>query len=155
VCLLNIEYVVGGEELLLFVGHLWEKLNMHHQVNSRHFSNRYLNMTFEQRQAVWMEKAKTGYLRIELVKDQDSKDFVGYCVSTITNKVVGEIESIFIDQMYRKLGIGDYLMGSSLKWLDKQLVTKKRICVVGGNEQVLTFYSHYGFFPKLLYLEQT
>ena len=84
-------------------------------------------MTFDQRQVVWLEKAKTGQLRIDLVKNKDSMDFVGYCVSTITNTGVGEIESIFIDRAYRKLGIGDYLMRRRPKNIGKVKNEKVKI----------------------------
>lgn len=111
-------------------------------------------MTFDQRRSVWLEKSKHGQLRVDLVKDQDSNDFVGYCVSTTTNTGVGEIESIYVEFTYWKQGIGDKLVLRSLEWLERLSVNEKRVSVAGGNEQVLTFYSRYGFFPKTVVLEQ-
>jgi len=79
--------------------------------------------------------------------DSDSNQYVGYCISSITKDNEGEIDSIFIEENYRRLGIGDCFMKKALEWMDKQSVKTKRIVIAYGNEEAMAFYSRYGFAP--------
>jgi ribosomal protein S18 acetylase RimI-like enzyme len=38
--------------------------------------------------------------------------------------------------------------------MDEQLITKRILVVAAGNEEVLGFYSKYGFHPRNIVLEQ-
>lgn len=149
-----IEYITGGAELLDSIGPLWEKLNEHHERCSRYFSSRYAMLTFARRKAHLLAKARTGHLRVDLAKDAETGQYVGYCVSTATPDRVGEIDSIYVEEAYRHQGIGNSLMLRALDWLNDQGVQTKRGVIVVGNEQVLPFYSRYGFFPRRIELEE-
>jgi diamine N-acetyltransferase len=149
----TIDFVTGGIELLDFVQPLWEKLNNHHQVNSRHFPDKFKNLTFDLRKMKFINDSNTE-LRIELAKESENQAFVGYCISTINIDSVGEIDSLYIEPEYRKFGIGDKLMNRSLEWLDSKNVRMKIIGVAEGNEQVFGFYKKYGFYERRTILEQ-
>ena len=149
----DVRFVEGSTELLDKVESLWKKLNKHHQTIATLFQDSISQMTFEQRRAHWLERAKSGLLRIDIALVQDSEGAVGYCVTTIDNDL-GEIESIFIDESFRKLGLGGVLMERALNWLDWNDIIKKRLNVAVGNEQVLPFYQKYGFYPRAIILEQ-
>ena len=149
----TIDFITGGTELLDFVQPLWEKLNKHHQVNSRYFPDMFKNLTFDLRKKKFINDANIE-LRIDLVKESENQAFVGYCVSTITIDSVGEIDSLYIEPEYRKFGIGDKLMSRSLEWLDSKNVRMKIIGVAEGNEQVFDFYKKYGFYERRTILEQ-
>jgi len=151
--LADVRFVEGSTELLDKVESLWKKLNKHHQTIATLFQDSISQMTFEQRRAHWLERAKSGLLRIDIALLQDSEGAVGYCVTTIDNDL-GEIESIFIDESFRKLGLGGVLMERALNWLDWNDIIKKRLNVAVGNEQVLPFYQKYGFYPRAIILEQ-
>lgn len=148
-----IEFLTGGTELLDIVQLLWEALNKHHQVNSTHFSDKFKNLTFDLRKKKFINDINTE-LRIDLVQDPEKQVFVGYCISTITIDLVGEIDSLYIEPAYRKLGIGDKLMSMSLEWLDSKNVRMKVIGVAEGNEQAFDFYKNYGFYERRTILEQ-
>jgi ribosomal protein S18 acetylase RimI-like enzyme len=149
----TIDFITGGRELLDFVQPLWEKLNKHHQVNSRYFPDKFKNLTFDTRKKKFINDANT-QLRIDLVKDVGNQAFVGYCISTITIDSIGEVDSLYIEPEYRKFGIGDKLMSRSLEWLDSKNARMKIIGVAEGNEQVFDFYKKYGFYERTTILEQ-
>lgn len=150
----QIEYSEGNEHIIDFIKPLWQKLNKHHQIHSPYFSTYYEGLAFEKRKRSLLEKAKTGKLRIFLAKDAESKDFVGYCVSTVSNEGIGEIESLYVSEGYRENGIGHILIEKSLNWINIEGAVKIIIGVAKGNDSVLSFYAKYGFYTKTLILEK-
>ena len=135
---------------------LWEGLCRHHQDRSKDFKERYASMTFESRKDDLFRKLGSGELFLEIAIDDALNRKIGYCLSIFTNQheSEGEIESLFIDPVYRGKGIGDVFMKHALLWLDSKQVKTKRIVVAAGNEEVLSFYEKYGFYPKFYTLEQ-
>ena len=147
----NIEYVEGSFELLEHVKPLWQELNRHHKANAKFFADRFDNITFEKRHEKF---ASSNNIMIELVKDTSSNTYIGYCISTITEDLIGEVDSLYLKNEYRKFGIGDVLMTRTLNWLNDHEVKSKTIGVAEGNEIVLDFYKRYNFFPKRIILEE-
>ncbi len=143
----KIEYIESNEKDIETIAHLWEKLNEHHRKNSKYFAERFSQLTFHTREKVFLEKAKSGTLRIDLARDLDSNQYIGYCISSITKDNEGEIDSIYIEENYRRLGIGDYFMKKAVEWMDNRSVKTKKIVIAFGNEEVIEFYSRYGFLP--------
>ncbi|WP_407312214.1 GNAT family N-acetyltransferase [Desulfosporosinus sp. SB140] len=150
---MNVTFVEGSEELLDRVAPLWEKLNEHHVGISTFFKEHLGKRTFNQRNQQWIEKAKHGFLRIDLAVEKTSDKVIGYCV-TVIHDDYGEIDSIYVEETFRKMGVGGSLIELALKWLDKKAVMKKRINVAVGNELVLRFYQRFGFYPRAIILEQ-
>jgi len=149
----DVHFIEGSTELLDRVGPLWKMLNKHHQTISTLFQNSISQMTFDQRRAHWLKRAEFGLLRIDIAVLEGSEEPIGYCVTTIDNDL-GEIESLFIDEAYRKIGLGGVLMERALNWLEQYSITRQRINVAVGNEQVLNFYRRFGFHPRAIILEQ-
>jgi len=136
---------------------LWEGLRDHHAKNSANFTSRYQKMTFEQRKKNLLVKTIHGKLRIDVAEDQTIEKLVAYCISSVSkeaNVITGEIDSIFIDQPYRKKGIGNNLMQLALEWLNSENVSEKKIIVAQGNEDALAFYQKFGFYPLHNVLQQ-
>jgi diamine N-acetyltransferase len=136
---------------------LWEGLKEHHRQNTAYFAERYQNSTFEIRKKALLAKTENGKLHIDVAEERTQGRIVAYCVSSVTDEIlggVGEIDSIFIDKDYRKLGIGDRLMKKALDWLDNENVRGKRIVVAQGNESVFDFYRKYGFYHLHHILQQ-
>jgi len=134
---------------------LWEKLNELHEELSQHNVAHFHGMTFKRRKDDLLKKSAGGALRIDLARDTETKELIGYCVTTINAENHGEIESIYIEPDYRRSGIGDTLMKKALKWLEENSVTRKIVGIAAGNEKVFEFYSRYGFYPRATILEQT
>jgi GNAT superfamily N-acetyltransferase len=144
----NIEYIETDRQGLDSIGFLWEKLNEHHRVHSPHHAGHFTGMTFEQRKRQFLEKSVNGSIRIDLANDIKTGKLVGYCVSTITEDKLGEIDSIYVEEDYRRHGLGDSLMKKALAWMDGLSINRRLIAVAFGNEEVFPFYARYGFYPR-------
>lgn len=149
---MEFKFIEGGKELLHLIQPMWEKLNTLHKEASPNFSHYFSNLSYEARK----EKFNTDdiMLMVSLVVDSSSEALVGYCVSTINKENIGEIDSLYVNEDYRKHSLGDILMQKSINWLNNNKVAKKIIVVAAGNEGVLSFYERYGYYPKVLVLEE-
>jgi ribosomal protein S18 acetylase RimI-like enzyme len=150
----EIQYTETDRQGLDLIKPLWQQLVEHHKARSPIFYNDYAKMTFATRKKQLLEKSRGNNIRIDLARDENLGEFVGYCVSTISEERQGEIDSIYIKPDYRRFGIADNLMKRALHWMDEQLITKRILVVGAGNEEVLGFYSKYGFHPRNIVLEQ-
>ncbi len=153
--MLDFIYEEGNEELLDFIKPLWEQLNEEHRHLSRYFSSDFASNNFEKRKAGLIEQTKKAIIRVDLVKVSHSNKYIGYCVSKVDKQKVGEVESLYIENKYRKSGIGGNLIKKVLSWMDSIPTEKKIINVAYGNEKVFSFYGQYGFYPRSYILEQT
>lgn len=149
----NLEIISGSRELLDLVQPLWEKLNKHHEINSSYFSDRFRDFKFEVRKAKFINNNNLE-VKIDLARDTEKNLYIGYCISTINKELVGEIDSLFVEEEYRKYGLGGKFMNGALEWLDSKQAKTKIIGVAEGNENVLEFYKRYGFYKRRVILEQ-
>lgn len=101
-----------------------------------------------------VKKFEKGKIRVDLARDGDTQELVGYCISTISVEKEGEIQSIYIEPEYRKCGIGNEMMKKALHWMEENSINKKILGVGAGNEEVITFYKRYSFYPRTIILEQ-
>lgn len=132
---------------------LWEALRDHHKNKTEYFKQRFENLTFETRKKTLLEKAEHGKLIIDIVRMNKGK-IIGYCVSSIDEKLNGEIDSILVDEQYRRMKVGEELMARALKWFDENKVETRRIVVAQGNERVFKFYEKFGFYLSFSTLQQ-
>jgi ribosomal protein S18 acetylase RimI-like enzyme len=151
----KIKYTHGGKEVLDEIQPLWETLNQYHCQRSVFFKEYYLSMTFEKRKADLLKKYLGGELRVELAVDEELGQPVGYVVSSVNSQKIGEVDSIFVSDAYRSMGIGGLLMKNALSWMDKCGVLEKVVEVSVGNEGAFGFYGRYGFLPRKTVLKQT
>jgi diamine N-acetyltransferase len=152
--MVDVSFVFGDESLLDRVKPLWEELNRHHLKLSPNFKQYYQAMTFEKRKIDLLKKAACGEIRVDLAVDSASKVVVGYCVTSLNLEKTGEIESIFVYEAYRGLGIGGTFMKNALQWLYEKGAAAKIVEVGAGNEQAFGFYEKYSFFPRKTMLKQ-
>lgn len=151
---MNINYIEVNISQIGIIKPLWNKLRDHHHDLSTHFPERYKMTKFEDRKEELLKKSGNGILRIDIAKDEDKNEYIGYCISSISEDNVGEIDSIFLDENYRSSGIGNELMNRAIDWMDKKGVKSKKIVVAVGNEELLTFYKKFDFLPRHIILEQ-
>lgn len=146
----RIEYIITDQRDLDLIGPLWEKLNEHHRVRSPHWADFHAHQTFDLRKKGLLEKSSVGALRIDIARDGNTGAIIGYCVSTVTEKKEGEIESIFVEKDYRRCGIGDNFMKKAMAWMDSLSVADadRKIVVAAGNEEAFIFYSKHNFVPR-------
>jgi diamine N-acetyltransferase len=149
----NIKFKIVSKEDLDLIEPLWQKLKKHHQIISSHFQEKYQNNNFETRKQEIITKSREGKLRIELAEDSAKFSIIGYCISSISSKGEGEIDSIYIEENYRSQGMGQELMQRTLQWMSNENVEDIKITVSVGNEELLPFYQLFGFFPRHMILE--
>jgi ribosomal protein S18 acetylase RimI-like enzyme len=149
----NVEYVEGAKELLHLIQPLWQNSKTYHKDKSKYFADIYANKLFQDRVNELTDNSKAG-MRVSLVQDTDTGKYIGYCVSTINKEMIGEIDSLYVEEEYRKQGIGNQLMKRALKWMDENKVKSKIVVVGDGNENVIDFYNNYGFHIRKIVLEQ-
>lgn len=133
---------------------LWEKLNAHHHAHARAFKTLYEQMTFDDRKAYFAGLAETRALRVDLAFDPAVEKCVGYCISSLSPESAGEIESVYVDEVYRLQGVGTALVRRGIAWLDANGSATKRVSVADGNEEAFPFYRKFGFYPRRTVLEQ-
>ncbi len=127
---------------------LWEQLNREHRELSRYFEDWYERFTFTDRKQELLEKGKAGQIRVDLAEDRERCRDVGYCISTVTSRMWGEIDSLFVTKDHRGRGIGTTLVNRALSWLDSAGVAGKSVVVADGNEDAMAFYFRFGFYPR-------
>jgi len=140
----NISIVEKDIKELKLIKTLWEKLNCIHFDKSVYFKDKFKEFTFDKRMEHIYEKAQKGIIKFEMILDNDNGNYVAYCLSSIENNL-GEIESIFVEDEYRMLRLGDKLMKNVLNWFESNKTTNISINVVYANDDVLPFYERYGF----------
>jgi ribosomal protein S18 acetylase RimI-like enzyme len=134
---------------------LWCLLNDFMSTQTTNFRSHFEQMTFEKRMDYFEHVAAARTLCIDLAFDlENSNRYVGYCVSSLSQEKTGEIESIFVDEIYRSCGIGSALVTRALVWLDENGSTRNRVSVSEGNEPVWNFYKKFKFYPRMTVLEQ-
>lgn len=155
---LKVRYKILPREQLGAIEPLWDTLNEHHRNRSTHFAAFYDMFTFEQR----MEKFddKTLRVRIEVALVDDPKEgkkaghMAAFSICSVTKQAAGELDSLFVERQYRRRGIGTALAKRAFAWMDREAALSKSLSVVYGNEEVLSFYRMFKFYPSRLELNQ-
>jgi ribosomal protein S18 acetylase RimI-like enzyme len=144
----NFSITIGSKRLLDRVGPLWEELNAFHIDIGKAFSDDLSKRTFDRRKDELIKTAVKMHVAIASVKND-----VGYCVCTINNDGIGEIDSLYVKKEHRSKGLGRKMVKSALQWLNENNVRKKVVVVLEGNDEALAFYQSLGFLPRNIELE--
>jgi len=144
----------GNETELDLIGPLWEKLNQLHLKLSPHFKHRFQTMNWDKRKHKLLEKSKD--ILFEYIIDNKNDTIIGYCISTIDKEdnKVGEIDTIYINETYRKSGLGKQLINRAIQWLKSNGTETQKLLVGVGNEQVFDFYKQFDFYPLHIVLQR-
>lgn len=122
---------------------MWKELILFLQNRSRAFKEEYENKTFDKRMSPFYKKIEGGCSRL-VVAVCDGVD-IAYCLSSITSDLIGEIDSLYINDSYRGHGIGAYLIEDAFAFFDSHDTVDDIVMASEGNESVLKFYEKYGF----------
>ncbi|MFC9418748.1 GNAT family N-acetyltransferase [Bacillus mobilis] len=123
-----------------------EKLHEYHNSKSKFFSGDYPRITFEERIKEYEKNLKYGEYRIELLIEVETDNILG-CYIAYGKKISGKIEVLFVDEKYRRNGLGLKLMNSAMEWFKEKQIYEIELTVVYGNEAV-SFYEKMGFYPR-------
>lgn len=129
---------------------LWKKLNHLHYEDSRYFKDHYRTFTFQERSSKF-SSYNNDNIRIECLEDTEG-NIQGYCISIIRD-MVGEVDSLFIDEQVRGNGLGKQLVENAISWMQHSNCKKIIVTVADGHESVFGFYQELGFRPKLTTFE--
>lgn len=143
----DVTYLELGSESIDLIKPLWEQLNQHHLIRSPDFRQHYEQMTFAIRKTDLLKKE-----RLCIILALSDRATIGYCICTIAGET-GEIDSIFVQDEYRRSGIGEQLMNRALAWLKAGGAKKKIVAVGAGNEAAIPFYESFGFLPRMTVLQ--
>lgn len=146
-----ITYNETDEKDLELISGMWKKLIHHLESQSKYFPIDYQNLIFEKRKEQLKNIAKSGKLRLDIVKNGET--YLGYSISSIVDEK-GFIDSLYVDRKYRNEGIGNKLMNRALNWMELHNVSDFEILVSYGNEDALKFYEKFEFYPKHLILKK-
>lgn len=133
---------------------LWEKLNAHHADLSPRFGKALRIRTFDARRQELLAKSSPDRIRVDLVSDGSGNPTVAYCVTTVSDDGVGEIDSIFVEERLRGQGVGSELIRRAFAWLESKKVKAKIVSVMSGNDEALAFYQRFGFHPRTILLQE-
>ena len=142
---MNINLVEKDINEIQLIKPLWEKLNLIHFNKSVYFKSKYEKFKFEKRMESINRISENGTVKLDVILDNDTMEYVGYCLSLIEDNI-GEIESIFIEKQYRGYKLGDKLMINALNWFESNSIINVQINVVYANDEVIPFYERYGFY---------
>lgn len=140
-----------GLDRLETIRPLWVKLNAHHIALAPEFALRRSCRSFDERLREWRDAER---LKVDLVTRVSDQTHVAYCVTTLTAKLDGEIDSLFVDESVRGNGVGSELMRRGLKWLTGRGAKSKLIVVAHGNDTAMRFYARFGFKPNTIHLRE-
>ena len=142
---MNISLVEKDINEIQLIKPLWEKLNLIHFNKSVYFKSKYEKFKFEKRMESINRISENGTVKLDVILDNDTMEYVGYCLSLIEDNI-REIESIFIEKQYRGYKLGDKLMINALNWFESNSIINVQINVVYANDEVIPFYERYGFY---------
>ncbi|HSV42227.1 MAG TPA: GNAT family N-acetyltransferase, partial [Methanomassiliicoccales archaeon] len=97
------------------------------------------------------EKVAGGRMRVEVAVLAGND--VGYCVSSVSDRSVGEVDSIYVKEEYRDAGIGGTLLDRAVDWIKEHPVKTILLSVTIGNEDAPRFYERHGFRPRTTIFE--
>lgn len=73
-------------------------------------------------------------------------DLVGFVVASwLRQETVAEVEGLFVEQTYRRQGIGGALIGACMAWARTAGASTLRLEVRASNVAALALYQRYGF----------
>lgn len=152
----GITFTIRGRDDLDLIEPLWEGLAAHHleraEANAPAFLGEMEAATFAARRDVLLEKNRDRALRLELAFDPAAGAPVGYCVASGAAGAHGEVESIFVDEAYRNLGIGGALLEHASAWMGEIGTVEHALFVFAGNDRAFPFYARHGFSPRFVIL---
>jgi diamine N-acetyltransferase len=144
----TIRFEVLPKKEIMIIKPLWNQLNQIHSEKSEYFCRVFEQTSFEIR-ITQFKKVTNKNFRLEVIFDNDL--LIGYSISTIERKAkIGSIESIYIKDDYRRLGLGMKLVNTSKQWQLEQGCSKLSLAILVGNEEVLQFYIKAGYYPRTL-----
>ena len=143
----SFQFAEGGSELLDSCNNLWELFISNQSQNAGEMSIGVEEYIRSLKDGGLLEKTQDGKLYVQIVKLNNEIESIGFCVTSLTKDLIGEVEVIYIMDRYQGNKIGGQLLQNALNWMEKEKAKEQRLVVATGNEKVFGFYAKYGLFP--------
>ena len=137
----------GSKELLPYCNNLWDLFIQDQIQNSESMSEGISAYIQNQRDGGLLVKTANGKLHVQLVYENNKNNLIGFCITSLSESRIGEIETLFVLDKYQGHKIGTTLIQKSLQWMEWNKATEQKIMVAIGNENVFSFYQNFGFYP--------
>ncbi|MGC3972010.1 MAG: GNAT family N-acetyltransferase [Pirellulales bacterium] len=141
---------------------LWERQREFHVLCTAYFADDVRRRTFVGRKEELLGKARPDGLSVDVcyraaddgaAGDEAAERAVGYCVSSVTADGVGEIESLYVHDDFRRHGIATELVRRTIVWLERQQPTKIIVVALAENVAATEFYKRFGLMPRAVVSE--
>ncbi|MDJ0569026.1 MAG: GNAT family N-acetyltransferase [Pleurocapsa sp. MO_192.B19] len=143
----SFQFQVGSSELLPSCYDLWQLFIQNQIQNAGEMSDGISAYLQSQRDSGLVAKTIDGKLHIQLVYASDKDEPIGFCITSLSDDRIGEVEALYILDEYQGNNLGTKLLQTSLQWLETHKALEEKLIVAVGNEQVFSFYQKFGFYP--------
>ena len=150
---MDIEYSEISSDEISLIENLWIKLNRLHSETSPFFAEEYAQKNFSDRKDELLKKGEEGILKIMIAKDKETRVIAGYCICSVIQDR-GEIDSIFVEEAWRKHNIGNEFLEKADEFFRLKAVKKQILSVYAGNEKIIPFYKKHDYYPKYIIMEK-
>ena len=142
----DIEIIAGELSKIDVIRPLWEDLLAYNSALHRGCYGYLLHKSWVEKKEEFKKRSEEGFVKFDLVKAADS--IVGYCISTMSKALEGEIVSLYLRQKFRRNGIGTRLVSDHLQWLRANNAKHIYLYVHPCNVDAIQFHWTFGFFSN-------
>ena len=143
----SFRFQAGSSELLDSCHNLWELFISNQTENAGEMSSGVEDYIRSLQNGGLLAKTQDGKLYIQLVFLDGREEPIGFCITSMIQELLGEIEALFIIDRYQGNKLGGKLLQNALEWMEKEGAIEQKLVVAVGNEKVFNFYAKYGLFP--------
>ena len=137
----------GSLKLLDSCEHLWELFISNQTQNAGEMSAGIEEYIRSLKNGGLLNKTINGQIHVQLVNVNDNDEPIAFCITSITEDLVGEVEVLFVLESYQGNKLGGKLFEKALSWMEQKGAVEQKLFVAVGNEKVFDFYAKYNFFP--------
>lgn len=115
--------------------------------------------------AGFLKRAQAVVLLVEagggIQGEEETTAVVGYLAGQMRHRFqmrpinIAELESMYISEPYRNLGLGTQLVAHFRDWAEQQGAERIAVTAYAANTRALAFYQRLGFVPRDITLEMT
>ena len=143
-----LKYHTYGKTGLAIIETIWNKNREYHEDNSEYFKSNNRANLFLKRKSV-LESLED--LRVIVVEDENVQ--IGFCIASYEYER-GTVESLYVEEKYRRQGIRTRLIKDQLKWFEEKECKRISVSTVYGNTVAIAFYKKFDFLPRVIVLEK-
>ncbi|MBL4575553.1 MAG: GNAT family N-acetyltransferase [Opitutaceae bacterium] len=145
----GLEITSGGLELLSLVRPLREKLYAHHAALMPCFEHEFDVQKISEYDRLLADKKRTKSLQVFAAKTEEGR-LAGYSLVKVDVENKGELDSLFVEEVFRGEGLARELSLRAVEWLKQQAVVSLSVRVLPDNQAAKALYRDLGFMPRSL-----